>query len=281
MNYYESLGVSNTASQDDIKKAYRKLASQHHPDKGGDTKKFQDIQTAYANLEDPQKRAQYDQELAGGGPRQYHFNQGGMPPGMEEIFNSFRQGGFDPFAQFRNQQPQKPRNRDVRITVPVDLASTLSEQEKTLSLTLPGNKAENIEIKIPRGIYHGATIRYPGLGDHSVAGAPRADLYAQFVVRPHSTFEPVGSDLYMSLTVNALEAIVGCEKTISGLDDKEFVITIPPGSQFNTKFGVQNQGLYSTDHPGRGRLVVNLEIYIPKILTKEQLKIISDINATL
>ncbi len=278
MNHYETLGVGKTATQDEIKKAYRKLASQHHPDKGGDTKKFQDIQTAYSILEDANKRGQYDQELAGGGPRQFHFHSGG---GMDDILNAFRNGGFDPFAQFRNQQPQQPRNRDVRITVPLDLESTLADQTKTLNLTLPGNKSENIEIKVPKGIYHGASIRYPGLGDHSVPGAPRADLYAQFVIRPHSRYEPVGSDLYMSLTINALEAIIGCEKEIVGLDGREFIITIPPGSQFNSKFGIPDQGLYSTDHPGRGRIVINLEIYIPKELSKEQLKTISAINATL
>lgn len=287
MNYYETLGVAKNASADDIKKAYRKLASQNHPDKGGDTAKFQAIQAAYATLEDEGKRARYDAEQAGGGG-QFHFRSGDDQAGsMEDILNHLRgqfgnNNGYDPFAQFRQgARQQQPRNRDIRIQVPLDLVSTLTNQEKTLNLTLPGNMSEDITISIPRGISHGATIRYPGLGDKSVPGAPRADLYVVFVIKPHPDFECVGVDLISSLTVNCIEAMVGCEKEIKGLDGKEFMITIPPGSQYNSKFGIADQGLYSAEHPGKGRLIINLEIYIPKALTADQIKILKDAQATL
>jgi len=289
MNHYDLLGITNTATPEDIKKAYRKLASQHHPDKGGDTAKFQEIQKANEILSDEHKRAQYDMELAGGG-RHFQFNTSDMPNGDFDMFDMLRRqfgvnfgNGQDPFSQFKqaNQRRQPPRNRDVRIMVPLELEETLSEQTKTLKVTLPGNMQENIEIKIPRGIHNGNTVRYSGLGDHSITNAPRADLYVQFHVKPHSRFGQSGIDLVAGLTINCLDAVVGCEKEVEGIDGKKFKISIPPGTQFGARFGIPDQGLYTTDHPGRGKLVVMLEIYIPKELTEEQLKTIRSIQSTL
>lgn len=283
MNHYETLGVAKNASVDDIKKAYRKLASQNHPDKGGDTAKFQSIQAAYATLEDANKRAQYDDEISGRGRQQFQFRSGGgMPQNareMEDILNHLRgQFGAGPFGGSQNRAP---RNKDIKIRVALSLEDTLTEQDKTLSITQPNGKNENVDIKIPRGISHGATIRYPGLGDHSLKDVPRGDLYVQCFIQPHAQFEVVGIDLISTLTVNCIEAMVGCEKEIKGLDGKTYMITIPPGSQFNSKFGMAEQGLYSAEHPGRGRLIINLEIYIPKKLTDDQIKILKDMQVTI
>jgi molecular chaperone DnaJ len=137
MNHYETLGVAKTATQDEIKKAFRKLSSQHHPDKGGDTEKFKSISVANDILSDPQKRAQYDEEIAGGG-KQFRFSAHRNPPGMdpdmgnmEDILAHLRRqfggahAGFDPFSQFTQaQQRRSPSNPDVRITIQLDLVST-------------------------------------------------------------------------------------------------------------------------------------------------------------
>ena len=290
-NHYETLGVAKEATPEEIKKAYRKLASKHHPDKGGDTKQFQDIQVAHDTLSDIKKREVYNMQLEGrGNGPQFHFHTnmgggGGMEDAMFDILR--RQFGFgggmgpDPFAHMRGGQQRAPQNRDVRISLTMDLVDTLSEQTKTLNITLPGNMKEDIEIKIPRGVPHGGTMRYAGLGDHSVPNAPRADLYVQFQVRPHPSFGQSGIDLVTPLTINCLEAIVGCEKEVTGLDGKKFKITVPPGTQNEMRFGIPDQGLYSMDHPGRGRLVVQLDIYIPKELTEEQMQLIRSIQATL
>jgi DnaJ-class molecular chaperone len=292
MNHYETLGVDKSASDDQIKKAYRRLASTNHPDKGGDTATFQNIKLAYETLSDSNKRHQYDAELSGGGARHFRFTTndmgggGSVPDDMMDMLHkqfgfSFGRGN-DPFAQYRQAQANRaPANQDIKIMIPLEMIDTLQEQTKTINITLPGNMKENIDIKIPRGVSNGTTIRYPGLGGHNVQNAPRADLYVQFHVKPHPEFEQAGIDLVSTIVISCVDAMVGSEQEVTGIDGKVFKLTIPPGTQFGAKFGIPDQGLYSTDHPGRGRLIVNIAIYIPKSLTEEQIAIIKSLGPAL
>lgn len=293
-NHYETLGVSKTATQDEIKKAYRKLASVNHPDKGGDTKKFQELQSAYDTLSDPQKRELYDAQQAGGGRHRFNFNVnghdvGGMDgPDVADFFSHLRQqfggmGGANPFASHfaSAQQRRAPGNPDVRITLTVNLLDTFVEHEKELAVNIPNVKSETIKIKVPRGIQSGSVVRYPGLGSSQVANAPRSDLYVQYIVNTPLNFEQHGIDLITPLTINCLEAITGCEKEVAGVDGRIFVIKIPPGVQYGAKFGIPDQGAYTTDHPGRGKLIVSLQIYVPKELSEEQIENIKKIASTL
>lgn len=291
MTHYDTLGITKDADENAIKKAFKSLASKNHPDKGGDTKKFQEINTAYQTLSDAQKKAQYDMEIAGGGNRQFHFNtSSGMDPDLDlgEIFNQMRnQFGFgagnqDPFAQFRQANQNRPvRNKDIRISIQIPLVDTLEEHNKTIAITLPGNMKETLDIRVPRGITNGTTIRYPGLGDHSMTKAPRADLYVQYHLKPEYNYEPAGIDLVTHLVINCLEAMTGCDKHIKGIDDKLFELTIPPGTQVGAKFGIAGQGLYAQDHPGRGRLIVIVDVHIPKELSETQLTAVKELAATL
>jgi len=287
-DYYETLGVAKDAKPEDIKKAYRKLASKHHPDKGGDTKKFQDVQIAYDTLSDENKRAEYNMQQDGGfggqgGSSHWSFRarQGTGFAGMgdideSDIFEHIRRQ----FTQGGPRRPQKPMNRDVRIGMQLKMVDTLEEHEKIIKVNLPGRPQEEIKIKIPRGVYHGAQIRYPGLGDHSVSEAPRGDLYVQFLVETPENFEQIGIDLITVIPVSCIEAMVGVEKDVEGIDGKKFKIVIPPGAQYGSKFAIPSQGLYSTDTPGRGRLIVAIDVYIPTLLTPEQIEELKKIQAT-
>jgi len=279
MTHYATLGVTEDASQEEIKRAFRKLAGQHHPDKGGDTAEFQRIQEAYSVVGDEGKRAQYDAERRGGGG--FRFTVNGRPfehhfGGMEDIFNQFGFNPFggDPFAHMR--QPR--RNKDLKIRIPIQLVDTLEEQTKTINVKTTNNDDVTVEVKIPRGVTSGTTIKYSGLGDNLFATLDRGDLYVQFEVISNSNFEVNGIDLYTNVVINSIEAIVGCEKSIRGLDNKEFTFNIPGGTQPDTKLRLMGQGLWIMNQNVRGNLIINVKIVTPT-LSPTQLKLAQDLLA--
>lgn len=268
-SYYDVLGVSADATPDQIKQAYRKLASVHHPDRGGDTAKFQEIQEAYATLTDPEKRRQYDT----GGADQIHSAHT-----AEDLFRHFGFAGFDDIFRQMHQQAQPRRNRDLKILVPIELTETLRDTEKTISVKTTQNTRETVVVKIPRGISSGARIRYPGLGDNFVASLPRGDLYIEIVVQPHDKFQVQGRDLEMLVGIDCFDAILGCERQIVNLEGKTLSIKIPPGTQHNTVLALRGQGLYEINSDDRGTLRVRIQVEIPRQLSEDQLELISKIK---
>jgi DnaJ-class molecular chaperone len=283
MSHYETLGVAKDFDPDDLKKKYRKLASAHHPDKGGDTKKFQEIQTAYDTLSDPNKRQQYDLEQSGGGRNQFRFNHSNFGGGFNQndMFDILRQQfGFGP-GQFRSPPQQPQKNRDIKIALEVNLIDTLTEQLKTLNVTLPGNNAETIEIKVPRGIPNGANMRYTGLGSKEITTVPRGDLYVEFRVRPHPEFDQNGIDLYKSISIDCFEAILGCSKEVTGIDGSIFKLTIPAGTQMGRKLGIPNAGVFAHNSDQRGRLIISVDITIPTMLDLKQLELVKQVQESI
>jgi len=265
-DYFNTLGVNANASDDEIKKAYKRLAMKHHPDRGGDQAKFQEIQEAYDVLSTPQRRAQWEQErqFGQGGPGGFQFNFGFGPQGFEDIFQHF-QGGH-PFS-FR--QPAK--NRDLRVRLEIDLQATLEKQSQQINIRQNNGVNKTVDIEIPRGVMTGMQMRCQGIGDHSNTNLPPGDLYVEFFVRPHPDFQVNGIHLTRSLKINCLDAILGTTENINGLDGKVFEINIPPGTQPNTKFRLASQGLWDVNQPIRGDLFVEIILQVPTALTAEQL----------
>jgi DnaJ-class molecular chaperone len=286
MTHYNTLGVAQDTSTDEIKKSYRKLASVHHPDReGGDTAKFQEIQAAYSILSDATKRAEYDRQLANPNPSGFKFNFNGQDfsghPSMEEIFRNFGFGfGGDPFSQFR-QANQPRRNRDIQLTIPMPLVSTLDVQKRTLSFQTTNGHSETVEVTIPRGISNNSTIKYPGLGDNFFATLPRGDLYINLLVDPHPDFQVNGIDLYTTKSIDCLTAIVGGQLEIQGIDGKLFSILIPAGCQHDTGFRIPDQGLWLMDSLTRGNLIVKIHVTVPTNLSKEQIFLINQVRENL
>jgi len=273
-NAYNTLGVPKGASEAEIKKAYRKLAGQHHPDKGGDTAKFQEIQTAYETLTDPVKKQQHDnpnpfRNGPGGSHFEFHFGGGGP----EDIFEQFFQQGFRNPHQ-RRQQPR--RNKDLRVNLNIPLRETLNQQIKAISVQTTKGERFNIDVNIPRGVTPGATIKYSGMGDNMFESLTRGDLYVIINLERDNRFELHGVNLLHHLEINSIEAMTGCEKRITGIDDKEYLIKIPKACQQNQKFSLREQGLFHMNSDRRGDLIVVISIRTP-LMSDEQLNILRNL----
>jgi len=276
-NAYEILGVPKGASEEEIKKAYRRLAAKHHPDRGGDTARFQEIQGAYETLTDPIKRQQHDnpnpfqQGFHQAGPGHFEFHFGGA----DDIFEHFFRGQ-SPF----HQQRQARKNKDLRINLTVDLSSTLNPQTKTVSVQTTKGDRFAVDVHIPKGVTNGTTIKYSGLGDNMFETLTRGDLYVIITLTSTENYEIHGTNLFTTVTIDSIEAMTGTNKEIKGLDGKIWSIKIPPGCQYNSKFGLPGQGLYQMNSDVRGDLVINIVIKTP-VLPEEQLNILRNIKSSL
>lgn len=294
-NYFDILGISPEASEEDIKKAYRSLAMKHHPDRGGDQTKFQEIQEAYDILSDPQKKAEWNMMRQGGGnpfahpgahPGGFHFNfnftPGADPFDIHEVFRNMHNGA-GPFGGFGPQGPQQHvrKNRDLRVAIDLDLVSTLEKQTKHISVKHINGRRETVTVEIPRGVTGNMQMKYAGYGDRSQADLPPGDLYINFRVHTHPDFIIEGIDLIRVVKLNCIDAITGTTVNITGLDGAEFSVNVPVGTQNNTRFKIGHQGLYSLEHPHRGNLMLHVELTVPNNLNTEQLLTLERISQEL
>jgi DnaJ-class molecular chaperone len=272
MDHYSTLGIYKEADSEDIKRAYRKLASQHHPDKGGDKGKFQEIQAAYATLSDPEKRAQYDNPQP-----QFNGNSfnGGFPPGFEDIFSAFGGSPFgDMFGQ-RRAQPQ--RNRTLNIQTAITLENAFNGYDLVASLRLPSGKDQMIEVKIPAGIQDGTVLRLANMGDDQVANLPRGDLHLTVRVTPHTIFQRQGDDLIIELNVSCIDAMIGKTLEVTTIDNKTLEVKINPGTQNGHILSAAGYGMPKmADNRFKGRLLMPIKIIVPTQLTVHQKQLLKD-----
>jgi DnaJ-class molecular chaperone len=241
-DYYNILGVEKTATADEIKKAYRKLASQHHPDKGGDTKKFQEIQEAYENLIDPNKRSMHDNPRPEFGDFNVNFNN------LDDFFNIFRQAGFNP--------GHHPRRNHVRMSLVVSLRDVARGTTKSVNLST-SNGTNVVGIEVPPGINDGDNVQYAGIAPGNI------DLVVHYRIQPDPKWHRQALNLYTEHTVSVWDLIVGSEIVVQNIFDQNLSITIPPKTQPGTLMKLRGQGL--RDQRGvTGEMLVKL---IPKIPT--------------
>ena len=260
MDHYQRLGVAKNASPEEIKKAYRKLASQHHPDKGGDTNTFQEIQIAYDVLSNPAKRAEYDNP-----PQQGFFSQGfqGFPPGFEQFFgNNFN----DVFGRRRNM-----RNNNVQMRMNLSLYECYIGKEVLADIQLPNGSKKTVEIKVPAGIDHGQTLRISGAGEQMIPNLPPGDLLIDVNILPHGQFKREGHHLFSDLNINVIEAMIGCEKDVKCLDNSIVTIVVPAGIQYGTVMRLQGKGMPILNQPHlKGNLHLTVKIEIPVLTDKQK-----------
>ena len=283
-NYYDILGVSEDASSDQIKKAFKEIAKKEHPDRGGDEAVFKEANEAYDTLKSSQKRHDYDTMRKFGGPRQ----GGGQHPFFnEDIFGDF----FSDFqnmgdgVQFNFTQGGQPRsfrqsrrgNRNVQVRMAISIKEAMTNNEKTINYKLPSGRDEFATVKIPAGVQHGITFKFAGMGDDSIANMPRGDLMVVMSVLDSDGYTRKGNDLYTSKTIDCFQAVRGTEVELKTLDDKVISVKVPSGTQPGTLLQVRSQGMpvHKTLNI-RGNLYVKIHILIPQ-LSAQDLKKIKDL----
>ena len=290
MDYYKILGVSREASADEIRKAYRKLARENHPDrKPGDkqaAETFKQVQQAYDVLGDQEKREQYDRYGAafenmgrGGGPQgggRYTQSGGSGPVDLESLFGQggFGGGGFDFSDLFggggggtggrrsRTQSRTAP-GQDLKtdMTVPFHLAALGGNYDITID---KGAGPERLEIKIPAGLKDGATIRLAGQGHPSSMGGPAGDLLITIKVAPHPWFKRDGNNLLVDIPVTIAEATLGAKVDVPTLDEGIVVLSIPPGTSSGARLRLKGKGVFDKATGGRGDQFAVVKIVVPK-----------------
>ncbi len=291
IDYYSVLGLSKSASVDDIKKAYRKLARKYHPDLNANDeaakKKFQDINEANEVLSDADKRKKYDKygedwkhaeqyEKAGydgsnrsrnpgGQQRQANYQDfGGQGGGdFSDFFDSMfgRSGNYGGGGTNRNQY----QGQDLNATLQLNLEDVFTSQKRTLEIN-----GKALRLTIPAGVENGQTIKIKNQGSSGPNGGPKGDLYITFEIANHTRYKRDGANLYVTESLDLYDAVLGGDFTIETMSGK-VKLKIAPGTQNNSKVKLKGKGFpkYKKDNEF-GDLYVTYDIQIPKNITEEE-----------
>lgn len=255
MNYYETLGVNHTTSQEEIKKAYRRLASKHHPDRGGDEAAFKKVQEAYEVLSDPQKKHEYDNPNSF---KQYNFNRGSNP-GFNDFFN-------DVFRQHSAARQRTATNRDAVCDLTVHLREAYTGIDKIIDLGY-----DKMKMSVPAGTVHGTQFHLTGKGPREHEQLPPGDL----VVRVHVIHPPEwdrrGDDLYCKVGIDYFQSLLGCMVTIDHINGKSIRVKVPRLSGHDSKLRLSNLGMPNPNNGRYGALYVILDVSMPTSLNDQQL----------
>jgi curved DNA-binding protein len=299
-DYYQVLGIEKDASQDKIKKAYRKLAMKYHPDHSSGSKehedKFKEISEAYAVLSDPEKRRQYD--TYGSEDFQQRYSQ-------EDIFKDFdisdilkefgfggasfftsgaqkgrgRRGGthhsFDPenvfgFGGRPGGRQVQAKGNDVEYEMPLTIQEVASGTSKTFTVAGPTGKPDTITIKVPKGLITGKKVRLAGKGEPSPYGGSPGDLYIRSRIVQDPVFESKEYDLYMTREIKLTEALLGTKINVPTVDGKQLSLRVPSGTKPKSKLRIAGQGLPHMKGGGSGDLFVVIDVNWPRHLDENQ-----------
>ena len=298
-DYYKLLGVQKNASEEEIKKAYRKLAMKYHPDHTKGDKEaeetFKKISEAYAVLSDKEKRKEYD-TFGSEGFRQ-RFTQEDIFRGFDfgDIFREFGFGGADfsqaggggrrfsfgtgsPFNFGGAQQHSQAKGSDLVYELPLTLREIATGASKVITFQHQG-RSENLTVKIPKGLIAGKKLRLTGKGNPSPYGGPAGNLYIKSTVIIDPVFSSEKYDLYINRELTLSEAILGTTISVPTIYDKQLSLKIPPGTKHGTKMRLTGHGLPEMKGSKKGDLYVRIQVKIPRKLNDEQQEVVEKLAA--
>src|SRR5580692_4420213 len=308
-DYYKSLGVTRDASAEDIKKAFRKLARQYHPDvakvKKGAEEKFKEINEAYEVLGDPENRRKYDElgtnwregaemrrspgwqeggSRGAGGQESFdfHFDGTGFSDFFEQFFGRGRRfGGVNDSVRPRAGSVEEAgfshRGSDLESDILVTLEEALAGSVRTLSLQRTSRqtgeaKTQTLKVRIPPGVHEGQAIRVAGMGEDGIGGGAPGDLYLRVRFAAHPEFRVRGADLYYGLDLAPWEAVLGTSVVVPTLKDRVSV-RIPAGTNHGRQLRVRGHGLPAGTNGRQGDLYVVVNVELPEQITQEERKL--------
>ena len=281
MDYYEILGLSKGASDDEIKKAFKKKAMKFHPDRTGNDKsaetKFKEAKEAYDVLSDPQKKSMYDQygttDFGGGfgggfgGRSQGGFNASGFEDVFEDLFGDIFGGG-------RARNPNRAyKGADLEYHLQLTLEEAAFGIEKVVKFRTK-NEDKEISVSVPAGVDNGDRVRLSGKGEPGINQGPPGDLFIRVVLEKHSIFERDGNNLYCNVPISFAEATLGAEIEIPTLSNNKVSIDIPPGTQTGKYYRLRGKGIKSVRGGNIGDLMCSVQIETPVNLSNEQKNIL-------
>lgn len=292
-DYYKTLGVPRNADADQIKKAFRKLAREHHPDAGGDEAKFKEINEAYEVLSDEKKRNLYDQ-YGTANANQVPNGWGGA--GMGDMFSGFGswadilesiRSGEGAFGSWNfggghshgncgggcgggcHSAPAK--GQDMNVTLKVTFEEAFDGVEKRVTVRIPGKQdPETLVVKVPAGAVDGGRLRYRGKGAPSAMGGEPGDLLVTTKIEEHPYFERNGANVVVNTPVSIAEAALGATVVVPAPDGTKIRVKVPAGTQDGTLLTVRGKGAAKVKGEGNGDLHVKVIVKVPTELNEEQ-----------
>ncbi|MEP2688790.1 J domain-containing protein [Maribacter dokdonensis] len=293
IDYYKILELDKTATQADIKKAYRKLARKLHPDLNPNDKsaqeKFQRVNEANEVLSDPEKRKKYDQygkdwehaeafeeakknqRRSNSNTNRTYTNYSGQQEDFSDFFESMFGGGG--FGGSTRQRTSQFKGQDLNATLNLNMTDILQEQKQTLDL---GNK--KIRITIPAGVEDGQTIKITGYGGEGVNGGPKGDLYLTFKIYNNTDFQRVGNDLYKNESISLYDAILGSSIEITTLTGK-VKLKVKPETQNDTKIKLKGIGMPIYKKKGaHGDLYITYKVTMPTNLSQKEKELFKQLS---